>query len=78
MTTPHEAIVSAKAEAAEKLGVLASKLLQRPGKVSAMVLTVKEREAIRNLDNEICKADNADPGEVMKLGEELCKLLRGN
>ena len=60
------------------MGGLTSKLHQRSGKVSAMVLTVKEREAIRNLHNEVCKADNADPGEVVKLGEELCKLLRGN
>lgn len=73
-----EAIVSAKAEATEKLGVLASKLLQRPSQVSATVLTAKEREAIRNLHHELCKADNADPGKLRKLEEELCELLRGN
>ena len=70
-----EAIVSAKAEATEKLGVLTSKLLQRPSQVSATVLAVKEREAIRNLHHELCKADNADPGKPGKLEEELCELL---
>ena len=70
-----EAIISAKAEATEKLGVLTSKLLQRPSQVSATVLAVKEREAIRNLHHELCKADNADPGKPGKLEEELCELL---
>ena len=73
-----EAIVSAKAEATEKLGVLTSKLFQRPGQVSTTAPMVKEREAMKNLHHELCKADNADPGRLRKLGEELCKLRRGN